>query len=56
VQPKLDSIKASSRAQFRRILTPDQWARFEARVHEDDQRRKSDSTRRAQARGGKDAR
>ncbi len=51
IQPQLDSVKANARAQFRRILTADQWAKFQQRVKEDEARRaKADSTRREQAR------
>ena len=42
-QPKLDSIKAASRAEMDRLLTPDQHARLEAR-------RKDDAIRHAAAR------
>ncbi len=47
VKPRLDSIRANARLQFRRIMTPDQWAKFRARVEQD-------SVRREQARKKRD--
>lgn len=54
IQPQLDSVKANARAQFRRILTADQWEKFQGRVKEDEARRKADSVRREQARKTKE--
>ncbi len=54
IQPQLDSVKANARAQFRRILTADQWEKFQRRVKEDETRRKADSVRREQARKTKE--
>jgi hypothetical protein len=48
VRPVLDSIRTSSWRQFRALLTPDQLARFQARLQADSLRRaRADSTRRA---------
>lgn len=54
IQPQLDSIKANSRAQFQRILTPAQWDKFLARMKEDSLRRKAEADRREQARKTKE--
>lgn len=45
VEPQLDSVKANARSQFHRILTPEQWNKFESRRQEDEARR--DSVRKA---------
>jgi len=45
VKPQIDSVRANARTQFYRIFTPEQRAKFEARVREDSTRR--DQTRRA---------
>lgn len=42
IKPQLDSVRSSAHEQFRRILTAEQWAKFEAREQQD-------SVRRAQA-------
>lgn len=42
LKPQFDSIRSSAHEQFRRIMTPEQWAKFEARERQD-------SVRRAQA-------
>ena len=42
LKPQFDSIRTSAHEQFRRIMTPGQWAKFE-------QRETQDSARRAQA-------
>jgi Spy/CpxP family protein refolding chaperone len=39
VKPQIDSVRANARAQFYRIFTADQRAKFEARVSEDSLRR-----------------
>ena len=39
VKPQIDSVRANARAQFYRIFTTDQRAKFEARVREDSLRR-----------------
>jgi hypothetical protein len=35
VRPQIDSIKAAGREQMRRVLTTEQWDRFETRARED---------------------
>lgn len=35
VRPQIDSIKAAGRDQMRRVLTDEQWSRFESRARED---------------------
>lgn len=35
VRPQVDSIKAAGRQQMRRVLTEEQWSRFESRARED---------------------
>lgn len=35
VRPQIDSVKAAGREQMRRVLTAEQWSRFEARARED---------------------
>ena len=35
VRPQIDSIKAAGRQQMRRVLTGEQWTRFESRARED---------------------
>ena len=47
VRAQIDSVRANARAQFYRIFTPQQRAKFEARVRED-------STRRAAAHKARD--
>lgn len=48
VRPVLDSIRLEGGRQFRALLTPDQLARFQARLQADSLRRaRADSTRRA---------
>src|SRR5262249_52587758 len=39
IKPQLDSLRVSTRAQMYRIFTPEQRAKFEARVREDSLRR-----------------
>jgi Spy/CpxP family protein refolding chaperone len=39
VKPQIDSVRANARAQFYRIFTPQQRAKFETRVREDSTRR-----------------
>jgi hypothetical protein len=39
VKPRLDSIRMNAKLQFRRSLTPEQWAKFLARVAQDSIRR-----------------
>ncbi len=39
LKPQFDSIRASAHEQFRRIMTPDQWAKFEQRERQDSARR-----------------
>lgn len=41
IKPVIDSIRGNLRAQFYRIFTPEQRAKFEARVREDSLRRES---------------
>ena len=41
-RPRFDAIRQSARARIRALLTPDQQARFDARVAEKDARRDSD--------------
>src|SRR5689334_19356616 len=39
VRPQIDSVRANARTQLYRIFTPEQRAKFEARVREDSTRR-----------------
>ena len=39
MKPQIDSIRATARAQFYKIFTPEQRAKFETRVREDSLRR-----------------
>ena len=58
VKQQIDSVRANARAQFYRIFTPEQRAKFDMRVREDSLRREQlrrtreheDSARRAEAR------
>ena len=45
IQPALDSVKAATRAQVDRLLTPAQRAKLDARRREDDARHESDRLR-----------
>jgi hypothetical protein len=45
IQPALDSIKAASRVQMDRLLTPDQHARLEARRKDDQARHAAERKR-----------
>ena len=44
IRPHLDSIRSSARQQYQKIMTPQQWANFRARVREDSLRRVQQQT------------
>lgn len=48
VKPRLDSIRMNARLQFKRALTPQQWAKFIARVEQDSVRREQSRKSREQ--------
>lgn len=48
IRPQIDSIRMNAEDQFRRILTPQQWDRFESRRKEDQSRREAARAKREQ--------